>query len=42
MVTDQQVRRLRMLANKGKSRSIAAAKAGMSEKMYVVKPNGIF
>ena len=32
MVTDQQVRRLRMLANREKSRSIAAAKAGMSEK----------
>jgi len=32
MVTDHQVRRLRMLVNREKSRSIAAAKAGMSEK----------
>jgi len=32
MVTDQQVRRLRMLVNKERTRAIAAAKAGMSEK----------
>ncbi|MFH1798812.1 MAG: hypothetical protein ABH844_05715 [Candidatus Omnitrophota bacterium] len=32
MVTDQQVRRLRMLVNKERSKAIAAAKAGMSEK----------
>ena len=32
MVTDQQVRRLRMLVNKERTQAIAAAKAGMSEK----------
>lgn len=32
MVTDQQVRRLRMLVNRERSKAIAAAKAGMSEK----------
>jgi len=32
MVTDQQVRRLRMLVNKERSKEIAAAKAGMSKK----------
>ena len=32
MVTDQQVRRLRMLINREKTKSIAAAKAGMDEK----------
>jgi hypothetical protein len=32
MVTDQQVRRLRMLVNSEKTKAIAAAKAGMSEK----------
>jgi len=32
MVTDQQVRRLKMLVNKERSKAIAAAKAGMSEK----------
>lgn len=32
MVTDQQVRRLRMLVKKERTRAIAAAKAGMSEK----------
>ena len=32
MVTDHQVRRLRMLVNREKTKAIAAAKAGMSEK----------
>jgi transposase len=32
MVTDQQVRRLRMLVNKERTQAIAAAKSGMSEK----------
>jgi len=32
MVTDQQVRRLKMLINKEKTKAIAAAKSGMDEK----------
>jgi len=42
MVTDQQVRRLRMLVNMEQTRAIAAAKAGMSEKTAIIGDRHLF